>query len=87
MSCGVGRRCGSDLVLLRLWCRPAVIALIRPLAWEPPYAAAAILRKNERKKERKEGGREGGKEGRKEERNTCMFIIRCVEGKLSFLLD
>ena len=25
--------------LLRLWCRLAAIALIRPLAWEPPYAA------------------------------------------------
>ena len=38
MSCGVGHRCGSDLALLWLWCRPAPAALIQPLAWELPYA-------------------------------------------------
>ena len=48
MSCGVGRRCGSDLVLLRLWCRPAAVAPIRPLAWKPPYAAGAALRKEKK---------------------------------------
>ena len=41
MSCGVGRRRGSDPTLLWLWRRPAATALIRPLAWEPPYAAGA----------------------------------------------
>ena len=36
MSCGVGCRCGLDLVWLWLW--PAAIALIiQPLAWELPY--------------------------------------------------
>ena len=24
----------KDLVLLWLWCRPAAVALVRPLAWE-----------------------------------------------------
>ena len=38
MSCGVGRRCGSDPELLWFWCRPAAAALILPLAWELPYA-------------------------------------------------
>ena len=33
MSCGVGHRHGSDLVLLWLWRRPAATALIRPLAY------------------------------------------------------
>ena len=37
MSYGVGHKCGLDLALL--WCRPAAIAPVRPLAWEPPYAA------------------------------------------------
>ena len=41
MSCGVGCRHGSDPALLWLWCRPVATALIRPLAWEPPYAAEA----------------------------------------------
>ena len=38
MSCGVGRRCGLDPVLLWLWCRPVATAPIGPLAWEPPHA-------------------------------------------------
>jgi len=31
------------------------IALIRPLAWEPPYATAAALKDRRKKEERKEG--------------------------------
>ena len=31
----VGRGCGLDLMLLRLWGGPAAAALTRPLAWEP----------------------------------------------------
>ena len=49
MSCGVGRRQGSDLVLLWLWCRPAATALIQPLAWELPYAMGVALKKKESK--------------------------------------
>ena len=41
MSCGVGCRQGLDLALLGLWCRLEATALIRPLAWEPPYAAGS----------------------------------------------
>ena len=48
MSCGVGCRHGSDLALLWLWYRLAAIALIGPLAWEPPYAAGAALEKAKR---------------------------------------
>ena len=49
MSCGVGLRRGSDLVLLWLWRRLAAVALVRPLAWELPYAVGAALK--EKKKE------------------------------------
>ena len=49
MSCGVGHRCGSDLVLLWLWCRPAAVAPIRPLAWEPPQAEDAVQKKKKKK--------------------------------------
>ena len=45
MSCGVGRRHGSDPALLWLWWRPAAAAPIRPLAWEPPYAAGVALKR------------------------------------------
>ena len=51
MSCGVARRHGSDPVLLWLWCRPVATALVRPLAWEPPYVVGAALEKTKKKKE------------------------------------
>ena len=50
MNCGVGCRGSSHLELLWLWCRPATTALIRPLAWEHPYATGAAL-KNETNKQ------------------------------------
>ena len=53
MSCGVGRRCRSDVMLLWLWCGPAAIAPIRPLAWEPSYAAGAALKRPKKKKVKK----------------------------------
>ena len=41
----------KDPALLWLWCRPAPAAPIRPLVWEPPYAASMAL-----KKAKKSGG-------------------------------
>ena len=35
LSCGVGHKHSVDLMLL--WHRPAAVALIQPLAREPPY--------------------------------------------------
>ena len=34
---------------LELWCRPAAVALIRLLAWEPPYAVDVALKKKKKK--------------------------------------
>ena len=45
MSCGVGHRHNLDPALLWLWCRPAATAPMRPLAWEPPYAADVALKR------------------------------------------
>ena len=45
MSCGVGHRHGLDSMLLWLWCILAATALIRPLAWELPYATGTALEK------------------------------------------
>ena len=53
MSCGVGCRLGLDPTLLWLWHRPAAIALIRPLGWEPPCAAGVALKKKTKNKKRK----------------------------------
>ena len=50
MRCGVGRRHGSDPVLLWLWYMPAATALIQPLAWELPYATSAPPKKTKDKK-------------------------------------
>jgi len=50
MSCGVGCRCGSDLEWLWLWCRPAAVALIRLLAWEPPCAVGVALKNKTKQK-------------------------------------
>ena len=49
MSCGAGHRFGSDLALL--WRRPAAVALIGPLAWEPPYASGVLLKSQKNLKE------------------------------------
>ena len=39
-------RRGSDPALLWLWCRPGATAPIRPLAWVPPYAMSAALKRH-----------------------------------------
>ena len=54
MSCGVGRRHSSDPALLWLWHRPAAMAPIGSLAWEPPYARKQPKKwqKDKKKKER-----------------------------------
>ena len=49
MSCGVGHRLGSDLVLLWLWCRLEATALIEALAWEQPYVMGGALKKKKKK--------------------------------------
>ena len=58
MTCGVGPKRSSDPVLLWLRCRLATTALIRPLAWELPYAVGAALKKTEKKKKRKKRKKE-----------------------------
>ena len=55
MSCGVGCRCSSDPVLLRLCCRLAAAALIQPLAWELLCAEGAALKKKKKKFVRHKG--------------------------------
>ena len=49
--CGVGCRHGLDSVLLWLWWRLEAIALIWPLAWEPPNDASVALKSKSKKKE------------------------------------
>jgi len=53
VNCGVGCRRSSDPTLLWLWRRPAAKAPIQPLAWEPPHAVHAALKKQKTKKKKK----------------------------------
>ena len=48
MSWGIGPRYSSDLVWLWLWRRPAAAAPIQPVAWEPPYATGAALKRKKK---------------------------------------
>ena len=52
MSYAVGHRCIWDPELLWLWCRLAVVAPIRHLAWELPYAAGVALKTQKKKKKK-----------------------------------
>ena len=76
MNCGVGRRHGSDPALLWLWRRPAATVPIRPLAWEPPYAAGEALEKatkqNKTKQNKTQRQRAGGWESRA--LTVCLFV-------------
>ena len=49
MSCGVGRRQGSDPAWLWLWRWPAAVAPIGPLAWEPPFGTKKQKKKKKSK--------------------------------------
>ena len=54
VSCGVCYRRGSALELLWLWCRPAAVDPILPLAWEPPYVAGAAQKRQKKKESLRE---------------------------------
>ena len=45
-----GSQTWFDPALLWLWYRPAAIAPIQPLAWEPPHAVDVALEKTKKKK-------------------------------------
>ena len=47
------QRCGLDLALLWLWHGPVAAAPIPPLAWEPPHALGAALKRQKKKRKKK----------------------------------
>ena len=75
MSCGVGRRCCSDLALLWLWCSPAATAPIRPLAWEPPHAVGMAQKRQKTKKKKKKK-----KKRKKKKKNLKTYLIFIQSG-------
>ena len=58
--------------MLWLWCRPAYVALIRPLAWEPPYAAGVALKRQKKKKEKKKKKKKKKKKRCRHTKNNCV---------------
>ena len=80
MSCGIGYRCGSDLVLL--WYRLAAVALFIPLAWEPPYATGTALKK---KKKRKKEIKKNVKETLPSAKIGCIFNKEGMRNEISFV--
>ena len=50
VSCGIGHRHSSDLLLLWLWHGLAATAQIWLLAWEPPDATGSALKRTKRQK-------------------------------------
>ena len=56
--------------------RPAATALIRPLAWEPPYAAGVAPEKTKRQKKKKAAAAEVGVEVAEVVRKTEKSSLR-----------
>jgi len=52
VSYGVGFRHSLVLALLWLWCRPAAIVPIPPLAWVLLYATGAALKRQKKKEDK-----------------------------------
>ena len=52
-GCGSWTRLGSGVAVAWIWCRPAAVALIGPLAWEPPCAVGAALKRRKTKDKKK----------------------------------
>ena len=42
--CGSKTQLGLDPELLWLWSKPAAVAPIRPLPWEPPHTSSVALK-------------------------------------------
>ena len=89
MSYGVGRRRGSDTALLWLWCRPAATSLIKPLAWELPYAMGVALEKTKKTKKKKKKGVQHARRRLKKEkiREETRYTIRRLDAFVSCLLE
>ena len=83
MSCGVGRRRGLDLELLWLWCRLAAVAPIGPLAWEPPCAEGAALKRPKKEERKKKESIERQKSGQAPPKDTGSDLLPCPPKCLS----
>ena len=59
-----------------LWCRPATMAPVWPLAWEPLYAVGAALKKKKKKKKKKKRKKKKKKKKKKEKKKRPWNLNR-----------
>ena len=77
MSCGVGQRCSSDLVLLWLWRGLTSVAPVQPLARELPYAKVVTLKRKKEKKKIPKGFHPPGFNRSRNTRSRYLFFWLC----------
>ena len=78
-------RHGSDPALLWLWRRPMATALIRLLAWEPPYATgAALKRKNKIKQTPQRRPHILSKKKKRKEKENQLYIYILILFQILF---
>ena len=76
----------GDPVLLWLWCRLAAVALIRTLAWEPPYAVGAALKSKTKNKKQKTNTHPPQKKTEKLYQRLIEFLKLWIEGNFDLSL-
>ena len=82
MSCGIGYGLGLDPALLWLWCRPAATTPIRSLAWEPPYAVGAALKRQKIKLKKKIKNKKTGRSSRCSTTGSVVSLKRWDAGSI-----
>ena len=82
---GVGGRWGTDNMFLWLWHRPALRALIQPLAWKPPYAAGAALKRQRTKKKKEKATKWGTWGSRRTPAQRWVTKVLGTEGNSNWL--
>ena len=65
-----------------LWCRLAAVALIRPLAWELPYAISIALKKAKKKKKETQAPKIDSRPSRKDLHHVVNELFNNQEGLL-----
>ena len=79
-NCGVGGRCGLDPALLWLWRRPTALALIGPLAWEPPYAVGMALKSKTKNKKQNQKNKTNKKKNTTKQLQWSVVWIHVLDG-------
>ena len=72
---------------LWLWWRLAAVALIRPLAWEPPYAVGAALENTKRQNNNNNNHNASQCGGEKKVLEGPTLAIKCFDYKVTHVIS